>query len=104
MNTVTLNEYIIEGLGEIHSLIAHEIQSFFKRFPQRIAVLRKSNTEFIIQDKKIGVKEISYKYLIEQDSWQLKVNKETYLLKDGRSKTVSKISHEIIFIIINQNL
>lgn len=101
MNTVTLNEYINEGLGEIHSLIAHEMYSFFKRFPQRITFHRKSNTEFIIQDKKRGLKEVSYSYLIEQDAWVLKVNKKSYTIKNGRSETVSKISVEMIKHIIS---
>ncbi len=101
MNKVTLDEYINEGLGEIHSLIAHEIYSFFKKFPQRITFLRKSNLEFIIEDKKRGIIEVSYKYLIEQDTWLLKINKKSYAIKNGRSQTVSKISHEMIKQIIS---
>lgn len=101
MNKVTLNEYINEGLGEIHSLIAHEIYSFFKRFPQRITFHRKSNTEFIIQDKKRGLKEVSYSYSIEKDTWELKVNKKSYTIKNGMNETVSKISLEMIKQIIS---
>jgi len=101
MNKVTLNEYINEGLSEIHSLIAHEIYSFFKKFPQRITFLRKSNTEFIIQDKKRELKEVSYRYLIEQDAWVVKINKKHYTIKNGRSQTVSKITHEMIKQIIS---
>ena len=101
MNKVTLDEYIDEGLGEIHSLKAHEIYSFFKKFPQRITFLRKSNMEFIIQDRKRGIIDVSYKYLIEQDAWLVKINKKSYLIENGRSQTVSNISHEMIKQIIS---
>tara|TARA_B100001287_G_C22599146_1_gene489528 strand:+ start:390 stop:707 length:318 start_codon:yes stop_codon:yes gene_type:complete len=101
MNKVTLNEYLIEGLGEVNALIAHEVQVFFKRFPQRLAVQRKSNTNFLIQDKFKGQIEVSYEYLVNQDVWKVNVNNSIHLIENGRTKSVSEISIEMIKYIIS---
>lgn len=101
MNKVKLNEYLVEGLGEIHALIAHEVQVFFKQFPQRLAFQRKSNTKFLVQDKIKGQIEVSYEYLLDQDVWKVNVNNSIHLIENGRSKSVSKISLEMIKYIIS---
>ena len=101
MNKVTLNEYLLEGLGEIHSLIAHEVHVFFKRFPQKLAFQRKSNTQFLIQDKTKGQIKVSYEYLVDQDVWKVNVNNSIHLIESGRSKSVTKISLEMIKHIIS---
>ena len=101
MNTVTLNEYLVEGLGQIHALISHEVQVFFKRFPQRLAFQRRSNTNFLVQDKIKGQIEVSYKYILDQDVWEVKVNNSTHTIENGRSKSVSQITLEMIKHIIS---
>ena len=100
MNKVNLNEYILEGLGEVHALIAHEVQVFFKRFPQRLAIQRRSNTNFIVQDKYKGQIEVSYEYSLDQDVWNVLVNGSTHIIEDGRTKIVSEIAQEIVEIIL----
>jgi hypothetical protein len=100
MNNVNLNEYLLEGLGEIHALIAHEIHMFFKGFPQQLAFQRRSNTSFLIQHKTKGQIVVSYKYHIVKDLWVVKVNEKVHKIENGRSKKVSEISSEMIEIII----
>ena len=100
MNNVNLNEYILEGLGEVHALIAHEVQVFFKGFPQQLSFQRKSNTMFLVQHKSKGQIEVSYKYLLQRDVWCVSVNGKEYFIDSGRSKTVSQISSEVIELII----
>lgn len=101
MNEVNLNEYLLEGLGEIHSLIAHEVQVHFKSYPQRLAFQRRSNTKFLVQDKYLGQIEVSYAYLVDEDVWRVLVNDSIHFIEDGRSKSVSEISHEIINLIVS---
>ena len=97
MNEINLNEYISEGLGEIKSLIAHEVYSFFKMQPQRFDFLRLSNQCFSIIDRKKNNKvKINYKYLIDQDVWQVDMNNVIHHINDGRSKSVSEIATEMI--------
>ena len=97
MNKVNLNEYIEEGLGEIHSLIAYEVQVFFKKYPQNVSFLRKSNTSFDIDFKLKNVSlDVSYEYLIEKDQWRLEINNKTSFISEGRSKNVAKITHEMV--------
>lgn len=100
MNEVNLNEYLLEGLGEIHSLIAHEVQVHFNSYSQRMAFLRRSNTKFLLQDKYLGQIEISYAYLIDEDVWRVLVNDSIHFIVNGRSKSVSEISHEIVNLIV----
>ena len=52
MNKVNLNEYILEGIGEMHSLIAHEVQMLFNNQNRRFDFLRLSNQHFSIIDLK----------------------------------------------------
>lgn len=96
MNKVILNEYLLEGVGEMKSLLAHEVHVFFKRFPQRLSFQRKSNTQFLIQDKTKGQIEVSYEYLVDKDVWEVNVNNTTHIIENGRSKSVTKISYEMI--------
>jgi hypothetical protein len=97
MNNVSLNEYILEGLGEIESLIAHEIMVFFKNRPrsERFTFQRVSNRSFKVRLNKEAV-EFSYGYTIKKDVWVVQVNKSTFLIEKGRSKNVSQITEEII--------
>lgn len=95
MNSINLNEYIIEGLGEIHALIAHEIMVFFKNRPERYTFQRVSNRSFKVQLDK-GSVEVTYKYAIEQDVWVVQINKRKVFIEKGRSKNVSRITEEII--------
>lgn len=102
MNTVNLNEYINEGLGEIHALIAHEILVFFKRLPQQsLSFQRRSNTSFLVVYKKLGMFSVSYQYEIETDRWCVSINGDRQYINKGRSKNVSQISLEIIKFIIS---
>ena len=95
MNNVSLNEYILEGLGEIHSLIAHEIMVFFKNRPERYTFQRVSNRSFKVQLNK-GLIEVSYSYAVKKDVWVVQVNKRKVFIEKGRSKNVSQITEEII--------
>lgn len=95
MNNVSLNEYILEGLGEIHSLIAHEIMVFFKNRPERYTFQRVSNRCFKVQLNN-GLVEVAYSYAIKKDVWVVQVNKTKVFIEKGRSKNVSQITEEII--------
>ena len=95
MNNVSLNEYILEGLGEIHSLIAHEIMVFFKNRPERYTFQRVSNRCFKVQLNN-GLVEVRYSYAINRDVWIVQVNKRKVFIEKGRSKNVSQITEEII--------
>jgi hypothetical protein len=101
MNKVILNEYILEGVGEMYSLIIHEVQSFFKRFPQRLSFIRRSNTSFTVQDKKLGQIEVSYKYNIQKDVWEVLVNDKEYRIEEGRKKNVSEIALKMVKMVID---
>jgi hypothetical protein len=95
MNSVNLNEYILEGLGEIHALIAHEIMVFFKNRSERFTFQRVSNRAFKVQLKK-GLVEVSYSYAIKKDVWVVQINKRKIFIEEGRSKNVSQITEEIV--------
>jgi hypothetical protein len=95
MNNVSLNEYILEGLGEIHSLISHEIMVFFKNRPERDTFQRSSNRSFKVQLNK-GLIEVSYSYAIKKDVWVVQVNKRKVFIEKGRRKNVSQVTEEII--------
>ena len=95
MNNVSLNEYILEGLGEIHALIAHEIMVFFKNRPERFTFQRVSNRSFKVQLNS-GLIEVTYSYAIKTDVWVVKINKNKVFIEKGRSKNVSQIKEEII--------
>lgn len=101
MNKVILNEYILEGVGEMNSLIIHEVQSFFKRFPQRLAFIRRSNTSFTVQDKILGQIEVSYKYNIQKDLWEVLVNDKNNRIEEGREKNVSEIALKMVKMVID---
>jgi len=95
MNNVNLNEYILEGLGEIHALIAHEVMVFFKNRPESSTFQRVSNRSFKVHLDK-GVVNFSYSYAIKQDVWVVQVNKRKAFIEKGRSKNVSQITEEIV--------
>lgn len=95
MNNVKLNEYILEGLGEFHALIAHEIMVFFKKRPERFTFQRISNRSFKVHLNK-GPVEVAYNYSIEKDVWVVQVNKTRFFIESGRNKNVSRITKEII--------
>jgi hypothetical protein len=95
MNNVSLNEYILEGLSEMHSLIAHEIMVFFKNRPERYTFQRVSNRSFKVNLKKSLV-EVRYSYAIKKDVWIVQVNKNKFFIEKGRSKNVSQIAEEIV--------
>ncbi len=95
MNSVNLNEYILEGLGEIHALIAHEIMVFFKNRSERFTFQRVSNRAFKVHLKK-GLVEVSYSYAIKKDVWVVQINKRKIFIEEGRSKNVSQITEEIV--------
>lgn len=95
MNNVSLNEYILEGLGEIHALLAHEIMVFFKKRPERFTFQRISNRSFKV-NLSSGRVEVAYSYDIKHDVWIVQINKSIIHIQNGRFKTVSQISEEII--------
>ena len=96
MNNVSLNEYILEGLGEIHALIAHEVMVCFKKGrPERFTFQRLSNRSFKVNLKK-GLVEVRYSYAIKKDVWIVQVNKNKVFIENGRSKNVSQIAEEIV--------
>ena len=95
MNNVSLNEYILEGLGEIHALIAHEIMVFFKNRPERFTFQRVSNRSFKVQLNS-GLIEATYSYAIKTDVWVVQINKNKVFIEKGRSKNVTQITEEII--------
>lgn len=96
MNNVSLNEYILEGLGEIHALIAHEIMVYFKKGrPERFTFQRLSNRNFKVNLKK-GLVEVTYSYAIKKDVWVVQINKNKVFIEKGRSKNASQIAKEIV--------
>lgn len=96
MNSVNLNEYILDGLKEINSLIAHEVMVFFKNTPEKYIFQRLSNRSFTINLKN-GLVEVSYGYSITQDIWIVQINRnKVFIIEQGRSKSVSRITEEII--------
>jgi hypothetical protein len=100
MNKVSLNEYILEGLGEIHSLIAHEIMVFFKNRSEKNTFQRVSNRSFKISLNR-GLVEVAYSYAIKNDVWIVQVNKTKVFIQSGRSKNVSQITEEIIEVVLS---
>ena len=95
MNNISLNEYILEGLGEIHSLISHEIMVFFKNRPEKHTFQRSSNRSFKVHLNE-GLIEVTYSYAIKKDVWIVQVNKRKVFIEKGRSKNVSQITKEIV--------
>ena len=100
MNSISLNEYILEGLGEIHSLIAHEIMVYFKNRPEKFTFQRLSNRSFKVNLNK-GSVEVRYSYAIKKDVWVVQVNKTKSFIEKGRSKNVSQITEEIVGIVLS---
>ena len=96
MNDVSLNEYILEGLGEIHALLAHEIMVHFKTRPERYTFQRLSNKSFKVYLQSKGHTTVYYSYAITKDVWVVQINKNKVFIEKGRSKNVSQITEEII--------
>jgi len=101
MNEVSLNEYILEGLGEIHSLIAHEIMVYFKNKPEKDTFQRVSNRSFKIDLKSKGQITVHYSYAIKKDVWVVQINNAKSFIEKGRSKNVSQITEEIIEVVLS---
>ena len=96
MNNVNLNEYILEGLGEIHALLAHEIMVHFKTRPERHTFQRTSNKSFKVFLQSKGHTTVHYSYAIKKDVWVVQINKRKVFIEQGRSKNVSQITEEIL--------
>tara|TARA_B100001029_G_C15007419_1_gene421998 strand:- start:240 stop:545 length:306 start_codon:yes stop_codon:yes gene_type:complete len=96
MNNVSLNEYILEGLGEIHALIAHEIMVHFKNRDEKYTFQRISNRSFKVYLQSKGQTTVHYNYALKRDVWVVQVNKTKVFIEKGRSKNVSQITEEII--------
>ena len=112
MNKVNLNEYIKEGLGEICSLIAHELMVYFRNSPS-LSYRRVSNRSFQLNLKKDGLVHVRYDYSVAHDYWVVSVSKvKTFnmgkseklrasYISEGRFKNVSQLSDEIIKVVIS---
>ncbi len=112
MNTVNLDEYIKEGLGEVCALIAHEIMVYFRN-QRNFSYQRVSNRSFRVILESDVLLHVRYDYYVKYDYWVINVSKvktfnmgrteklKASYINEGRTKNVSQLSEEIINVLIS---